>query len=85
MNTKFFSLLVLPFLFVSCHGQSSKSFQTIDVKSFAEKLKTTESPQLLDVRTPEEYSAEHIENAVNVNWNGTDFGRVGMGHGVSTQ
>lgn len=73
MQSKFLSLLVLPFLFLSCQGQTSKSVQTIDVKSFAEKLKTTESPQLLDVRTPEEFSSEHIGDAVNVNWNAPDF------------
>ncbi|WP_264521678.1 rhodanese-like domain-containing protein [Flavobacterium sp. N1994] len=73
MKSKLLYLVVLPFLFLSCQGQSSKAIQTIDVKTFAEKLKATENPQLLDVRTPEEYSSEHIGNAVNVNWNGNDF------------
>lgn len=73
MKLPLLSLLVLSFLFISCQGQSSKSVQTIDVKSFSEKLKSTENPQLLDVRTPEEYSTEHIGNAINVNWNGADF------------
>ncbi|MBC7440482.1 MAG: thioredoxin fold domain-containing protein [Flavobacterium sp.] len=73
MKIKLLTLFLLPFLFISCQGQSSKTVQTIDVKLFAEKLKTTDNPQLLDVRTPEEYSSEHIGNAVNVNWNGNDF------------
>lgn len=73
MKTQLFTILLLPFLFISCQGQSSKSVQTIDVKLFAEKLKSTEKPQLLDVRTPEEYSTEHIGDAANVNWNGSDF------------
>jgi rhodanese-related sulfurtransferase len=73
MKTQVFTILLLPFLFISCQGQSSKSVQTIDVKLFAEKLKLTEKPQLLDVRTPEEYSTEHIVDAANVNWNGSDF------------
>ena len=73
MKPKFISLLLLPFLFISCHGQTSKSIQTIDVKLYAEKLKATENPQLLDVRTPEEYSSGHIGDAKNVNWNGDDF------------
>lgn len=73
MKLKFFSLLLLSFLFISCHGQTYNAVNTIDVKSFAEKLKTNENPQLLDVRTPEEYSVEHIGNAKNVNWNGDDF------------
>lgn len=73
MKLKFFSLLLLSFLFISCNGQTSNAINTIDAKSFAEKLKTNENPQLLDVRTPEEYGVEHIGNAKNVNWNGDDF------------
>ena len=73
MKLNFISLLLLSFLFISCHGQTSNAVNTIDAKLFAEKLKTNENPQLLDVRTPEEYSVEHIGNAKNVNWNGDDF------------
>ena len=73
MKSKLFSFLLLSFLFISCHGQTSKAVHTLDAKSFAEKLKTNENPQLLDVRTPEEYSTEHIGDAKNVNWNGDDF------------
>lgn len=73
MKSKIFSFLLLAFLFTSCQGQTSKAVQTLDTGKFAEKLKTTENPQLLDVRTPEEYSTGHIGNAVNMNWNGDDF------------
>jgi thioredoxin len=73
MKIKFISLLLLSILFISCNGQTSSAVNTIDAKSFAEKLKTNENPQLLDVRTPEEYSVDHIDNAKNVNWNGDDF------------
>ena len=73
MKLNFISLLLLSFLFISCHGQTSNSVNTIDAKLFAEKLKTNENLQLLDVRTPEEYSVEHIGDAKNVNWNGDDF------------
>lgn len=70
---KIISFLFIGILFASCQGQSQKSIETIDVKTFAGKLKTTQNPQLLDVRTPEEYAVERIDNAVNVNWNGADF------------
>jgi len=73
MKIKLLSLLVLSFLFINCQGQQSKNIQTVDVKTFAEKLKSNENPQLLDVRTPEEFNSGHIENAANVNWNGDDF------------
>jgi thioredoxin len=63
----------LSFLFLSCQGQSAKEVKTVDVKTFAAKLNSTSNPQLLDVRTPEEFGGGHIENAVNVDWNGDDF------------
>jgi thioredoxin len=73
MKTRLFSLLFISFLFLSCQGQATKSVQTLDVKTYAEKLKNTEKPQLLDVRTPEEFGVEHLENADNVNVNSPDF------------
>ena len=73
MKIKFLSLIIMSFLFLNCQGQQSKNIQTVDVKSFAEKLKSNKNPQLLDVRTPEEFNSEHIENATNVNWNSDDF------------
>ena len=73
MKSKLFSLLLLSFLFICCHGQTSNAVHTTDAKSFAEKLKANENPQLLDVRTPEEYSTEHIGDAKNVNWNDDNF------------
>ena len=73
MKSNSITLLFVSFLFVSCQGQPSKTLQTIDSKTYSEKLKTTENPQLLDVRTPEEFSVEHLENAKNVNWNSSDF------------
>jgi len=73
MKSKVFALFILSFLFLSCQGQSTKEVKTVDVKTFANKLNSTSNPQLLDVRTPEEFSEGHIENAVNVNWNSDDF------------
>jgi thioredoxin len=73
MKSKLLPLLLLSFLFFSCQGQTAKTVKTVDVKTFAEKLNATQNPQLLDVRTPEEFSGEHIDNAVNINWNSDDF------------
>jgi thioredoxin len=67
------TLFAITFLMISCQSQSSKGVQTIDAKSYAEKLKTIQNPQLIDVRTLEEYDVEHISGAVNINWNGNDF------------
>ncbi len=66
-------LLFIVFQLTSCQSQQSKTIETIDSKTYSDKLSNTKNPQLLDVRTPEEYAVEHLENASNVNWNGNDF------------
>jgi thioredoxin len=73
MKSKILSILFITFLLISCQGQTSKTIETIDSKTYSDILSTTKNPQLLDVRTPEEYAVEHLENASNVNWNSDDF------------
>jgi thioredoxin len=73
MKSKILSIFALAFLAISCNGQSKGKVETIDSKSFAEKIHSTNNPQLIDVRTPEEYSTEKIENAKNINWNDDSF------------
>ena len=65
--------IILSFVILSCNGQTSKNSQTIDAKAFAEKIAVTPNPQILDVRTPEEFAAAHIDDAKNVNWLGDSF------------
>jgi thioredoxin len=66
-------LLVLSFVVFSCSGQKSNKVETISAVVFSEKIKSTSNPQILDVRTPEEFSSDHIDNAVNINWNDENF------------
>jgi rhodanese-related sulfurtransferase len=71
-------LHIIKFLFVwllvtSCNAQTSEGIQTIPPHHFADKLKSETNPQLLDVRTPAEYSSEHLDGAMNMDWNGADF------------
>lgn len=72
---KFYSIFVaiLSFFVLSCNGQNSKDSKTIDAKAFSEKIAATPNPQILDVRTPEEFSTDHLDQAVNVNWLGDNF------------
>jgi thioredoxin len=65
--------LITSILLIACNNTKEKPFETIAPKEFAEKIKTTENPQILDVRTPDEFESEHIDNAINVNWNSDDF------------
>lgn len=73
MKSKLLSLLIISLLFISCQGQSHEGFQTIDAKTYSEKLNATENPQLIDVRTPAEYADDKINNAKNIDWNGENF------------
>jgi thioredoxin len=74
MKLKIAVLLFVTTLLTSCQGQNSSSaIQTLDVKNYAEKLNKTENAQLIDVRTPEEFASEKINDAKNINWNGSDF------------
>ena len=66
-------LLIVSIVFISCNDKKSNSFESLHPKEFAEKIKTTDHPQILDVRTPDEFESEHIDNAKNVNWNSDDF------------
>ncbi|MES2811721.1 MAG: thioredoxin [Bacteroidota bacterium] len=63
---------VATFLFSSCKGQTNNINESIEPKVFAEKI-NSDDVYLIDVRTPQEYAAQHIGNAVNIDINGPDF------------
>jgi len=73
MKTRIFTLFFTCLLFWNCNSQTPATVETIPATAFAEKLKAVPNAQLLDVRTPEEFSGEHIDHAVNVDWNGDNF------------
>lgn len=73
MKSYILSLLFVTSFFIGCKGQVSQEVQTIPAIAFAEKIKATPNAQILDVRTPGEYSGEHLDKAINIDWNGDDF------------
>lgn len=68
----FLTLLAAFTLFV-CNAQTSSKIKTISALDFDKMIKTTFSPQILDVRTPEEFQSDRIVNAKNRNWLGNNF------------
>lgn len=64
-------LSVLLFITISCHSQNQEGVKVISVTEFESQLQP--KMQLVDVRTEEEFSEGHIENALNYNVNNTDF------------
>ena len=73
MKVKITAIICLCLFFISCSGQTSKNIQTIPAAAYAEKIRATPNAQILDVRTPEEFSGEHLNDATNVNWNDPNF------------
>jgi thioredoxin len=78
MRSAFLNLLFIGFLFTSCNGQTNAKYESIAAVNFAEKIKTTSQAAIIDVRSPEEFAGQHIDNAINIDWNGDNFeGKIG--------
>jgi len=73
MKLQKIALALLVFALTSCNGQTQKNSTLIDPVSFKKEIAATPNAQILDVRTPEEYASEHLQNAQNVNWLSPDF------------
>jgi thioredoxin len=73
MKTHLFLLVLLSIAIISCKGQVSKNIKTIDAVSFLKEIQATSNAQVLDVRTPEEFTSGHLDEAVNENWLSGDF------------
>ena len=63
-------LIIISFLALSCQSQN---YQSLTAKTFKEKLSVEVKPQILDVRSKEEFVTGHIENAISINWNDENF------------
>lgn len=64
---------VLSLILLSCGSNSTIGQSKLSPTDFNNKIKTTANPQILDVRTPDEYNSGHIENAINLNIYDDDF------------
>ncbi len=72
MKTILYSLLIITAsVWYGCQTGDPKSKLT--ATAFSDKLKQSPTATLIDVRTPEEFSQGHIQNAVNYDWNGNQF------------
>ena len=66
------SFILLSVLFTSCtNSQTSKT--NLSPIEFSNKISESPEAVILDVRTPQEFSEGHIENAKNADWNGNQF------------
>ncbi|RZJ69561.1 thioredoxin domain-containing protein [Flavobacterium sp.] len=69
MKTYILVILAWSTLLCSCQGQQKQTkAETVAPKDFAQKLSENKDAQVLDVRTLEEFSGGHLENAKNIDW-----------------
>jgi rhodanese-related sulfurtransferase len=72
MKFKVLSLVFLFFGVMSCLKNQTSGVQVIGVAKYEQKM-AEPNTQLIDVRTPEEYSEGHLVNAINIDVNSDDF------------
>ncbi|WP_294818274.1 rhodanese-like domain-containing protein [uncultured Flavobacterium sp.] len=69
---KILLLFIATFTLLSCNAQQKEGAELVSPAQF-EKRMAADSGQLIDVRTPKEFSAGHIEGAKNVHLYDKDF------------
>lgn len=68
------ALVAFTIILNSCStGQSQNSKTNLSVLEFAEKIKELPNAPIIDVRTPDEFSSGHLQNAQNIDISGGDF------------
>ena len=71
-------LLLFFFLVLSCNSNqqqtpTNQADGVVPIERFNKEIATINNPQLIDVRTPKEFGAGHIDGAININYNGSNF------------
>ena len=73
-NYLFASFVFVILLSYGCTiGQSQSTNTKLSVAEFSAKIKELPDAPLVDVRTPDEFSKGHLQNAKNIDWRGNDF------------
>ena len=65
--------IIYTFLFILFGCSKDENYKVLSVKNFYNELNVSTDPLIIDVRTPEEFSKGHLENALNIDWNGKEF------------
>jgi len=65
-------LFAITLIFMSCQAQQKKEVKLVSPEQFSQEI-VKDKGQLIDVRTPNEYSAGHIEGAQNINLHDDSF------------
>jgi rhodanese-related sulfurtransferase len=66
------SVLTAGLVLAGCSSSSSGQVSTVDAAEF-QSVATQPGTQVIDVRTPEEFAAGHLDGAVNIDVQSPDF------------
>jgi thioredoxin 1 len=69
----YFLLVVTIIGLFSCSNGQAPAGYSLSTGEFSEKTKKIPGAAVIDVRTPEEFVKGHLQNAINIDWNGNDF------------
>jgi phage shock protein E len=69
---KMLAMIFIPILFVTACTTSNSSAARVSAPEFLDQISAA-GVVLIDVRTPEEFAAGHLPNALNINVESADF------------
>lgn len=70
---KIFYSLVLFVCCISCKSNSAQNVKTLEVAVYKKQIESKKDIQIVDVRTKEEYDSGHLANAINIDYDASDF------------
>jgi len=70
---KSFFLPVLLIALIISNGSCAQDKGGVDAAAFAQKSKTDKTALIIDVRTPPEFAAGHLDKAINIDVKAADF------------
>jgi thioredoxin 1 len=73
MNKILIPFLMLLTITINSCTNSQTSGSNLSAIDFNKKMEELTEEQIIDVRTPEEFAEGHIKNAVNIDWNNSNF------------
>jgi rhodanese-related sulfurtransferase len=59
--------------FAACNSEDKSGVVNSNVTQFDSLIAASGTEQILDVRTPEEFAAGHLQGAQNIDWKNSDF------------
>ena len=73
MRLRLLLFTLLATIVLAACSNNNPAIETLSAEDFELKLQQTSAPQLVDVRTPEEFGESHIAGALNIDVNGGGF------------